>query len=92
MHRLRFEELTATEAVAAKLSAKHGVRFDEIEEAIFGRDTHIRRGQAGLYLIYGRTEAGRYLFCVVAGEGSKARVVTARSMTPGERRFYGKQR
>ena len=91
MHQLHLTELTASPPVIAKLAGKHGVRFEEVEEAVFGRDAHIRRGQAGLYLIYGRTAAGRYLFCVIAGKGNKAWVVTARSMTPAERRFYGKQ-
>jgi uncharacterized DUF497 family protein len=91
MRRLRFEELTATAAVGAKLATKHGVRLEEVEETVFGRGVHIRKGQAGLYLMYGRTAAGRYLFCLIAAEESKARVVTARSMTPAERRFYGKQ-
>ena len=91
MRALGIAELSVNADVAAKLEAKHGVTVGEAEEAVFAADTQIRRGRAGLYLLYGCTEAGRYLFVVIATQRYKARLVTARDMTPKERRLYGRQ-
>lgn len=88
---LGIEELTADPAVVLKLKRKHGVAPEEAEQVVFSRTAHIRRGSAGLYLIYRRTLAGRYLFVVIGLRGRLARLVTAREMTWSERRFYGRQ-
>jgi uncharacterized DUF497 family protein len=40
------------------------------------------------YLLYGRSESGRYLFIVFMWQGQFVKVITARNMTPMEKRFY----
>ena len=49
-----------------KISGKHNVTTDEVEEILFGK-SHFRRAQKGhikgedLYTAYGQTAGGRYL-------------------------------
>ena len=88
---MEFIEVVYSPAVLDKLHAKHGVEECEVDEALFGH-THVRRGRSGLYQVYGRTDAGRYLFVAVRDlGGGRARVATARDMTEQERRRYGRR-
>lgn len=74
--------------VAIKLAAKHNVRTGEVEEA-FANSPSYRKGRGGTYYLFGRTDAGRYVFVVFVYEGNGcARPVTARDMTRPERRLY----
>ena len=74
--------------------ARHGVTPDEVEQVCFG-SSFVRRakseGENPVYYVLGQTEAGRYLFYVVIcfpdGNGYP---VTAREMTPKEKRRYRK--
>ena len=68
--------------------ARHHVEPSEAEAACRGHAV-VRRGRSGSYVVYGRAEAGRYLFVVARVlEGGVARIITARDMTQQERRFY----
>jgi uncharacterized DUF497 family protein len=74
--------------------ADHGVTPAEVEEVCFGRSLVLKaksEGQNPVYYVLGRTDAGRYLFCVVIvfpdGNGYP---VTARPMTNAEKRRYRK--
>jgi hypothetical protein len=74
--------------------ARHGVTSEEVEEACFGKSLVQRaksEGENPVYYVLGRTEAGRYLFCVLIrfpdGSGYP---VTAREMTEKEKRRYRK--
>ena len=76
--------------------ARHGVSPDEFEESCSGKcmtDRAKSKGQNPVYLAYGQTETGRYLTCVVIrfpdGNGYP---VTARDMTPREKKRYRKWR
>ena len=71
--------------------ARHGIAPPEVEEACYLRSV-VLKGRQNRYYILGRTEAGRYLFVVLAyhGEG-RVRVITARDMTPAERKRFGKK-
>ena len=70
--------------------ARHGVSPDEVEEVLFENRPHFRRWR-NIFHAYGRTNSGRYLFVVFKMVGRyKARVITAREMTPKERRLYRK--
>jgi hypothetical protein len=82
---LRIESLEIDDHVLDKIEAKHGVTFDEVEEAcVFDR-----RGREGLYKVFSQTDAGRSLLVVLANlGGGNWRVVTAREMTTNERRLY----
>lgn len=73
--------------------ARHGVTLDEVGEAILERPYWQVEGKDGTILIYGRTYAGRYLFVVAAEDDGEAFIVTARDMTPSEKKtFQGKAR
>jgi uncharacterized protein len=74
--------------------ARHGFRPEEVEQVCFGKPW-VRRakseGENPVYYVLGMTEAGRYLFCVVIRfPDGKAYPVTAREMTPKEKRRYRK--
>lgn len=77
--------------------ARHGVTPADVEEVVFddpqGRLVRGPRSQSdprrSLYYAYGRTAAGRYLCVVLLDLGeNQALPVTARDMTPAERRRY----
>ena len=88
---MRIEALDVEDAILDKIESKHGVAFDEGEEACYSHRLHVRRGRAGLYKVFSQTEAGRYLLVVLADSGSGSgtwQVVTVRSMTQTERHLY----
>ncbi len=71
--------------------AKHRVEPEEVEEVLSGRYL-LRRGRKQRYYVLGRTEAGRYLFIVLARWGRHSfRVITARDMTKTEQRLFRKK-
>jgi hypothetical protein len=85
-------ELEVTDEILEKLENKHRVALDEVIECVLGYT--IRRAKPGensrLY-IYGRSDGGRYLFVVLERLAPRSFfLLSARSMTPGERRKYGK--
>ncbi len=77
--------------------ARHGVKPEEVEEAAFD-DRHrivqrLKRATACpermIYRLLGQTQSGRYLTVIFLPKGrGRAYVVTARDMTPAERRYY----
>ena len=68
--------------------ADHGVEPYEAEEVIINKHWLKRNGK-GKYLAYGQTDAGRFLVIVFAPKADdRLRVVTARDMTPIEKRRY----
>jgi uncharacterized protein len=81
--------------------ARHGVRPEEVEDALFGDESGIllrvgpaeRNPTETLYRYFGRTDAGRRLLIVLLylGEGA-AMPVTARDMTPAERRRFDERK
>ena len=87
---MRFDALEIDDHILDKIESRHGVTLDEAEEVCLGVP-RVRRGREGLYLIYGQTDAGRYLLVVLADAGlGIGRVVTAREMTVAERRLFGR--
>lgn len=71
-----------------KIETKHGVTWEEVEEACYGAHQGYREDE-DVYLLYGRTAAGRYLLAVLIKLGGGSwRVATARDMTLAERRWY----
>lgn len=83
----RIEGFIWREWVVDKLVTKHSVTRDEVEEAFFNPPLKVRKASSGKYLLYGTSDGGRYLFVVFAWDESKVKVITARDMTKGERRF-----
>ena len=81
-----------------KLTDKHNVSTDEVEEVLFG-SPFIRFWEKGetagedLYLAYGQTEAGRYLVVFFIRKPQKmALPISARDMTNSERKYYNGQK
>lgn len=78
--------------VLEKIERKHGVTWDEILEACSSPRSRLRRTRSRLFKLYGRTDAGRYLFVILAQHTFDIWfVVTARDMMPNERRQYGRK-
>ncbi len=70
---------------------RHHVEPEEVEEILQGRYL-FRRGRDATYSILGRSGSGRYLFTVLFRKASGYyRVITAREMTPTERRWFKRE-
>jgi uncharacterized DUF497 family protein len=58
-------------------------------EAVLQKRYLLERGRRNRYYVLGQTDGGRYLFVVLARKRSGSfRVMTARGMTPNERRRF----
>ena len=77
--------------VVDKIESKHDVDTEEVEETFFGGQIKVRRAESGKYLLYGQSLDGRYLFVVFTWVGRQVKVITARDMTPSERRFFARK-
>ena len=88
---LRIESLEIDDHILDKIESKHGITFQEVEEACISEKRHVRRSREGLYKIFSQTAAGRYILMVLVNLGRGCwKIVTARGMTDSERRLYGK--
>lgn len=83
--------------VVDKLAWKHAVTTDEVEE-VFNHTPHYRFVERGdvegedLYAALGQTEADRHLIVYFVRKSTgEALVVSAREMTPREKKAYGKR-
>ncbi len=77
--------------VVDKLDWKHHVSTDEAEEAFFNLPYKVRRTEADKYLLYGRTQQGRYLFIVFVRVERQIKVISARDMEKSERQYFGRK-
>ena len=72
--------------------ARHDVSPDEFEEVCFGRSLVLKeksKGKNPVYHVLGETFGGRHLLCIVISfPDGKGYPVTARTMTPREKRRY----
>ncbi|MBI2433338.1 MAG: BrnT family toxin [Candidatus Hydrogenedentes bacterium] len=80
--------------LADKILAKHQLEQGEVEEVLAGRPFVRRKGRGNrpgedLYVVYGRTDSGRYVvvFAINKGRGV-AMPISARDMTRNERKYY----
>lgn len=88
---LRIESLQIDDYVLDKIESKHGITFEEVEEACLSEKRHVRRSREGLYKLFSQTGAGRYILVVLVNLGrGNWKIVTAREMTDNERRLYSK--
>lgn len=83
--------------IVDKLTAKHGVEPNEVEE-VFTTRPRVFRGPKGhypgedVYYALGRTETGRYLFVVFIRKlDGRGLILSARDMTAKERRKFGRK-
>lgn len=78
---------------AGKVTDRHGVSPGECEEIFFNRplvvadDEKHSENEARFYAL-GRTDEWRLLFTAFTVRGSKIRIISARSMSRKERKFY----
>lgn len=88
----RLDVVDAEGHIREKILVKHGVAWDEVVEACQSTRRRLRRARSGTYKLYGRSDAGRYLFVIVVPKGrGRWMVATARDMTTNERRQYGRK-
>jgi len=94
---LKITECLWLDEFVDKIIRKHHVYPEEVEE-IFSRDPLIRRLESGnvkgedLFIAFGTINSGRYLTVLfVRKRDKRALVISAREMTKGERRKYGKR-
>jgi uncharacterized DUF497 family protein len=86
---LIIESLEIDDHILDKIESKHGVTFDEVEEACLADEKHVRRSREGLYKVFSQTIAGRYLLVVLVHvENGRWKIVTVREMTEGERKLF----
>ena len=88
---MRIDGFEWDEANAVKNIIRHNTYPSEIEETFYNR-YKLRRTEQERYLLYGITDAGRYLFVVFIFKKKKdqniARVISVRDMTQREKRYY----
>ncbi len=88
---LRIESLEIDDHILDKIESKHGVSFEEVEEACLSAGRHVRLGREGLYKLFSQTIGGRYILVVLVNLGKGDwKVVTAREMTNSEKRLYSR--
>lgn len=88
---LYIESLAIDDNILDKIESKHGITFNEVEEACLSDRRHVRKGKEGLYKLFSQTDAGRYILVVLINLGSSNwKVITAREMTNGEKQLYRK--
>jgi len=95
---LNIEGLIWLDEIVEKLGRKHRVEVHEVEE-LFGDNPKFRFVERGhrdgedVYAALGRSEAGRYLiaFFIWKVVDNRALPISARDMTPGERKRYGRK-
>ncbi len=69
--------------------ARHGVRPEEVQAALYIRPRWITPGRGDTTLVFAMTEAGRHLLVVIAPAlDGGVYVVTARDLTDSERRTF----
>jgi uncharacterized DUF497 family protein len=86
---LLIESLEIDDHILDKLESKHGVTFEEAEEACLSEEHHVRHSREGLYKVFSKTAAGRYLPVVLVNlQGGRWKIVTAREMIDSERKLY----
>jgi len=90
------EGFNCDEANLAKNLEKHRVTPWECEQVFFNvplvvADDRVHSTVEPRYYVLGRTDAGRRLFIVFTTRKRRIRVISARDMSPKERRTYGDQ-
>jgi len=95
---LWLKELIWLNKFISKIQNKHNVTIEEVEEALLS-GAIFRRSRRGIvkgedvYVSYGKTSAGRYLFIVfIYKQPNAGLVISARDMTIKERRYYNAQK
>ncbi len=95
---MRITDIIWKEAVVTKLSAKHGVSVAEAEEVLLSKPV-VRRIVKGrvhgedVYAAMAQVAGGRYVIVFfIDKKRGVALPISARDMSPAERKYYAKQR
>ena len=95
---MRLYEVIWKDQFVDKIASKHKVTTEEVEQVLFS-EPHVRRAEKGrvkgedLYVAYGQTKADRYLTIFFIHKRQTAALpISARDMTPSERRYYERQK
>lgn len=93
---MKIYEIVWLQKIAEKLSAKHSLTTEEVEE-VFASRPRYRFVEAGevdgehVYSALGRTDAGRYVTVIfILKPQGRALIITARDMDRKERKLYGR--
>lgn len=95
---MQLKEIIWYKQFVDKIIRKHNVSVEEVEEALFSNPVFrkVQRGKVkgeDAYIAYSRTFEGRYLFIVFIYKlNNTGIVISARDMTPRERRYYNAQK
>jgi uncharacterized DUF497 family protein len=95
---MRIEAVECSELVEEKLNVKHGLSLREVRQLFLNRP-RIRFAEQGhqegedVYAAFGQTFGGRYLsvFFIYKPAIKMAWVLSARDMSPRERKSYGRK-
>ena len=94
---MKIETVHWKEQFAEKVERKHGVTTQEVEDVLRG-NPHMRRAEKGrvkgedVYVAFGQTQSGRYLFVAFVYKGQNSALpISARDMTAAERSYYREQ-
>ncbi len=94
---MRLYDVIWKDVFIEKMLSKHGITTDEVEDVLFTQP-HVRLAEKGrvkgenLYVAYGQTGDGRYLVVFfICKHRTAALPISARDMTPAERRYYDEQ-
>ncbi len=88
------KEIIWIDKYITKIQKKHNVTVEEVEDALLSEALfcRARRGKVNgedVYVAYGKTQNGRYLFIVLIYKSPvKGLIISARDMTIKERRYY----
>lgn len=94
---MRIEGIIWLSTIVQKLARKHKVEIEEVEEVLANsaRFRFVQRGdrwEEDVYMALGQTDAGRYLAVLfIYKKTQEALILSARDMSPKERRLYGKK-
>jgi len=93
----RLFDIVWKDTFVTKMASKHSVTTREVEEVLFSKP-HVRFATKGrikgedLYVAYGVTRGGRYLVVFfIRKRRTAAMPISAREMTPAERRYFNEQ-
>lgn len=90
---MRIDRLRCSDEAEFHIWSRHRVTPLEAAEAAYHAGLILRGRSPGLYEVFGRTEAGRYLTVIVRYHGKGvADVITARDMNQAGRRRYERMR
>ena len=95
---MQLKEIIWSREFVNKIKQKHNISVAEVEEALFNKPIFrkVQRGKVkgeDIYIAYSRTFDGRHLFVVFIYKLNNAGIViSARDMSPRERRYYNAQK